>query len=62
MKDSSISVTVIVPRYNYVQILTHGCHYNCPTNVVGGTECFKFKGMWYPIDEHTNEYTRISNI
>lgn len=61
MKEN-ISVTVIVPRWNYVQISTHGCHYNCPTKIVDGVSYFKFKQVWHKIDDYTNEYTRVNNI
>lgn len=61
MKEN-ISVSVIVPNYDYVQILTHGCYYTCPTKMIGDRSYFKFKGKWYKTEDYTNEYTRINNI
>ena len=61
MKED-ISITVIVPRHDYLQILTHGSHYTCPTKLVDGESYFKFKGTWHRTRDYTDKYTMINNI
>jgi len=52
----------IVPNYNYLQIYTHGCHYNCNIVKINGEDCFKFKGTWYKVADYMTDSTRINNI
>ena len=57
-----LSITTIVPHYNYLQIYTHGCHYNCDIKKINEEDCFKFKGTWYKVADYMTDNTRINNI
>ena len=57
-----ISVTVVVPNYNYCQILTHGCFYTVPTELIDGESYFRFKNQWYKVSDYTDELTRFNTI
>lgn len=57
---ADISISTILKPY-WVQIFTHGCHYNCPIKEVNGEWLFKFKGVWLKVDEYVDEYTYINN-
>ena len=57
-----ITVTRIVPNYNYCQILTHGCFYTVPTTVVDGEAYFRFKQVWYKMADYITEHTCVNNI
>lgn len=53
-----IVVTGIAKPY-YIQIYTHGCHYQCPMKEVDGEWYSRFKGREFKISDYTNENTRI---
>lgn len=61
MKED-IKITVIVPKYEYVQIYTHGCHYTRITKLIDGEPYFQFKGIWYRVADYTTPDTYINNI
>lgn len=52
----------IVPNYNYLQIYTHGCHYNCNIQEIDGERYFKFKGKLHKVADYTTDRTWINNI
>ena len=54
---ASLSITAIVPHFNYLQIYTHGCHYNCNIEQINGEDCFKFKGTWYKVADYMTDST-----
>ena len=60
MKEA-MYITVIIPRWNYLQIYTHGCHYRCPIEKIDGEDHFKFKRQWYKVADYTTESTRIND-
>ena len=57
-----ITVTGIVPNYNYCRILTHGCFYTVPTKIVDGEAYFRFKQVWYKLADYTTDHTFVNNI
>ena len=61
MKES-MEISVIVPHFNYLQLYTHGCHYNCDIVNIDGEDCFRFKGTWYKVSDYMTERTRVNNI
>ena len=52
-----IVVTAIAKPY-YIQIYTHGCHYQCPMKEINGEWYSRFKGQEFKISDYTNENTR----
>lgn len=55
-----IVVTAIAKPY-YIQIYTHGCHYNCPMTEIEGVWYSRFKGQQFKIADYTDDHTRLVN-
>lgn len=59
---NDIEISVIVPHHHYLQLYTHGCHYNSDIVNIDGEDCFKFKGKWYKVADYVTNDTIINNI
>lgn len=59
---ADITITTLVPNFHYLQLYTHGCHYNCNIVQIDGEDCFKFKGTWYKVADYMTDQTMINNI
>ena len=42
---------------NWCQITTAGRRYTCPTKMVDGKFCFRFKNSWHLVADYVSEHT-----
>lgn len=61
MKEA-MEISTILPHFNYLQLYTHGCHYNCKIVKISGEDCFKFKGAWYKVADYMTDHTMVNNL
>lgn len=59
MFDRHITILVVNNKTEFVQILTHGSKYTCPTKMLDGKLVFRFKDNWLDVDKYCDQYTRI---
>ena len=57
-----LEISLIMPNYNYLQIYTHGCHYNCDIVKINSEDWFKFKGKWYRVADYITDRTIINTL
>ena len=59
MSDIRLSATL---KPYWVQVSTHGCHYTCKIKKENGIWFFKFKRIWYKVDDYIDEHTYVNTM
>ena len=58
MKELDVILKAVHFPY-YVQLYTHGRHYNGSLKEVNGEWYFRFYNKWHRVDEYVDDHTRI---